>query len=42
MLEEGFEGEVDGVTFPELMPSGDRALYRAVFRAMQVHGCLRN
>jgi hypothetical protein len=38
MLDEGFEAEVDGMTSPELMPQGDRALYRAVFRGMQVHG----
>lgn len=38
MLDEGFEAEVDGMTSPELMPSGNRALYRAVFRGMQVHG----
>ena len=38
MLDEGFEAEVDGMTSPESMPQGDRALYRAVFRGMQVHG----
>lgn len=38
MLEEGFDSAVDGTTSPELMPQGDRALYRAVFRGMQVHG----
>lgn len=38
MLDEGFEAEVDGMTSPELMPQGGRALYRAVFRGMQVHG----
>jgi hypothetical protein len=38
MLDKGFEAEVDDMTSPELTPQGNRALYRAVFRGMQVHG----
>lgn len=38
MLDKGFESEVDDMTSPELTPQGNRALYRAVFRGMQVHG----
>jgi hypothetical protein len=38
MLDKGLEAEVDGMTSPEVTPHGDRALYRAVFRGMQVHG----
>jgi hypothetical protein len=38
MLDKGFEAEVDSLTSPESVPQGDRALYRAVFRGMQVHG----
>jgi hypothetical protein len=38
MLDKGLKAEVDVMTSPELMPRGDRALYRAVFRGMQVHG----
>jgi hypothetical protein len=30
--------EVDGLTSPELLAVGNRALYRAVYRGMQVHG----
>lgn len=37
MLDKGFEGEIDDMTSPELLPQGDRGLYRAVFRGMQVH-----
>jgi hypothetical protein len=38
MLDKGFEAEVDNMTSPESVPAGNRALYRAVFRGMQVHG----
>lgn len=38
MLDKGFDAEVDGMTSPQSMPHGDRALYRAIFRGMQVHG----
>jgi hypothetical protein len=38
MLDKGFGTEVDHMTSPELTPQGDRALYRAVFRGMQIHG----
>jgi hypothetical protein len=38
MLDKGFDAEVDGMTSPQSMPQGDRALYRAIFRGMQVHG----
>lgn len=38
MLETGLKAVVDSMTSPESVPQGDRALYRAVFRGMQVHG----
>lgn len=38
MLDKGFEAEVDDMTSPELTPQGNWALYRAVFRGMQIHG----
>lgn len=38
MLARGFSAEVDSLTSPERQPQGDRAVYQAVFRGMQVHG----
>jgi hypothetical protein len=38
MLASGIAAEVDSLTNPELQPQGDRAVYQAVFRGMQVHG----
>jgi hypothetical protein len=37
-LAQGFEDEVDFLTSPDARPDGDRAVYRLVFRGMQVHG----
>jgi hypothetical protein len=34
----GIEQEVDALTAPEVRPPGDRAVYRAIFRGMEVHG----
>lgn len=38
MLDKGIGAEVDNMTSPESVPAGNRAVYRAVFRGMQVHG----
>lgn len=38
-LEGGIDREVDLLTSPDEPLLGDRAIYRAIYRSMEIHGC---